>query len=230
MPHSRLILPEISKSKKMTTQEYAYQRLRHSLMVGSIAPGIPLTIRGLAASLETSPTPVREAIRRLSSKNALTILENRRCVVPVMTKERFAELIKFRAATEIFAAERALPFVSDKLIDTLETIDFSMDKAVIAKDRETLIIQNQDFHTSLYMANPDQVIIPTIESIWLQLGPFLKIALQHIGVFYVVDRHKEIIIALRSRNLSALKQAISNDIHDAVGQLDEEALKKILSS
>ena len=230
MSTSPLILPDICKSQKMTTQEYAYRRLRHSLMVGSIAPGIPLTIRGLAAALEISPTPVREALRRLSSKNALTILENRRCVVPVMTKERFAELIKFRAATESFAAERALPFVSDQLIDTLEKIDFNMDKAVIAKDRETLILQNQEFHTKLYMANPDQVIIPTIESIWLQLGPFLKIALNHIGVFYVVDRHKEIIIALRSRNLDALKQAISNDIYDAVGKLDEAALNKILSS
>jgi len=214
----------------MTTQEYAYQRLRHSLMVGSIAPGIPLTIRGLAAALEISPTPVREALRRLSSKNALTILENRRCVVPIMTKERFAELIKFRAATEVFAAERALSFVSDQLINTLEKIDFNMDKAVIAKDREALILQNQEFHTKLYMANPDQVIIPTIESIWLQLGPFLKIALNHIGVFYVVDRHKEIISALRSRKLDALKKAISDDIYDAVGKLDDTALNKILNS
>ena len=225
-----LTLPDICKSQKMTTQEYAYQRLRYSLMVGSIAPGIPITIRGLASALEISPTPVREAIRRLSSQNALAILENRRCVVPVMTKERFAELIKFRVATEIFAAERAMPFISEQLIDSLEQIDFCMDRAVIAKDRETLIIQNQDFHTRLYMANPNQITIATIESIWLQLGPFLKIALNHIGVFYIVDRHKEIINALRDRNIDILKKAISDDIHDAVGKLDNDALNKILQT
>lgn len=217
-------------SQKVTMQEYTYQRLRHSLMVGCIAPGMALTIRGLAASMDVSPTPVREAIRRLSSKNALAILENRRCMVPLMTKQRFTELIKFRAATEIFAAERALPFVSDVLIDTLEQIDFEMDQTITERDREKLILQNQLFHTKLYQANPDQMSMATIESIWLQLGPFLKIALQHVSTFYAVDRHKEIIAALRARNLVELQTAISDDIHDAVGKLDDAALNKILDT
>lgn len=230
MAKTTLIIPEITMPRKVTMQEYTYQRLRHSLMVGCIEPGIALTIRGLAASMGVSPTPVREAIRRLSSQNALTILENRRCMVPLMTKQRFTELIKFRAATETFAAERALPFVSDILIDNLEQLDLEMDQTVIKHDREKLILQNQLFHTKLYQANPDQMSMPTIESIWLQLGPFLKIALQHVSSFYAVDRHKEIISALRARNLVDLKLAISADIHDAVGKLDNAALIKILAS
>ena len=70
--------------------------------------------------------------------------------------------------------------------------------------------------------------MPMIESIWLQLGPFMRIALHHVGTFYTVDRHKEIIAALRQRDISALKLAIGADIHDAVGGFDDIAMKKIL--
>ena len=203
----------------MTAQEYAYNRLRHALMVGSIAPGVPVTIRGLAQIMQLSPTPVREALRRLSSQNALQVLENRRIVVPGMTPERFHELVSLRAALECYAGERAMPFVTGRLIDEIENIDFLMDEDIRRENFGPLVLLNQQFHTRLYSANPDQLSMPMIESIWLQLGPFMRIALDHIGTFYTIDRHKEIIAALRARDCEALKQAIKADIHDAVGHL-----------
>ncbi len=228
MANPPLNLPEIKKSGKMTIQEYAYVRLRHALMVGSIAPGVPVTIRGLAAAMAISPTPVREALRRLSSQNALCVLENRRIVVPPMTARRFHELVSLRCAIEIHAAERALPYISDNIIDRLVEIDTIMDEAVEAQDAITLIIQNQLFHGHIYRSNCDQLSMPVIESIWLQLGPFMRIALRHVGSFYGVDRHKEIIAALRDRDSDGLLQAIHADIHDGVGWLDNDALDKIL--
>jgi len=224
------VLPDIARPQSMTAQEYAYCRLRHALMVGSIAPGEPITIRGLAGLMDLSPTPVREALRRLSSQNALLVLENRRIVVPEMTRERFHELVCMRSALETFAAERAFPYVSECLIDDIEKIDTVMDIAVEQGNRERLIVLNQEFHSKLFCANPDQLSLPMIESIWLQLGPFMRVALQHIGTFYKIDRHKEIITALRDRDLDGLKVAIDADIHDAVGQFDDVAVEKILHS
>jgi len=228
MANPSLVLPEIEKPGRMTIQEYAYVRLRHALMVGSIAPGVPVTIRGLAEAMAVSPTPVREALRRLSSQNALSVLKNRRIVVPPMTAKRFNELISLRCAIEIHAAERALPHISEAIIDRLVAIDAVMDEAVEAQDRITLIIQNQQFHGHIYRSNRDQLSMPMIESIWLQLGPFMRIALRHVGTFYGIDRHKEIISALRNRNLDDLLRAIHADIHDGVGWFDESALEKIL--
>ena len=99
-------------------------------------------------------------------------------------------------------------------IEKIEKIDTAMDLAVEKGDREQLIVLNQKFHSKLFCANPDQLSLPMIESIWLQLGPFMRIALQHIGTFYTIDRHKEIITALRNRNLAGLQQAIDADIRD----------------
>ena len=228
MKRLKLELPDLDKPDNMTTQEHAYRRLHHALITGSIAPGVPVTIRGLAEIMHTSPTPVREALRRLSSKNALTVLENRRVVVPQMTSSRFHELVSLRSMLELFAVERALPHISDALIDELKLIDDAMDIAVIEQDSKRLTILNQEFHTKMLSANPEQITMPMIESIWLQLGPFMHSAIAHVETFYTIDRHKQILIALHNRDLASLKQALAADIHDAVGRFDDQAMQKIL--
>jgi DNA-binding GntR family transcriptional regulator len=67
-----------------------------------------------------------------------------------------------------------------------------------------------------------------IESIWLQLGPFTRIASRHVEELYVIDHHKEILSALRDRDEAALITAIAADIKAAVGHLHMDVLERIL--
>lgn len=231
MPKTEALrLPELPQQMNATSQEYAYNRLRHSLVIGAIAPGRAITIRGLAAALGLSPTPVREALRRLSSENALAVLENRRIMVPEMNSRRFEELIALRSTIECHAAERAIPYITEILVDDLARIDARMDDALQYGDSEALVLLNQRFHSGIYTANPNPVAMPMIESLWLQLGPFQRVAVQHVGEYYPVDRHKEILGALRARDPIAVSMAIEADIRDGVGRLGREALRKILGA
>lgn len=222
------ILASFKRSEDMTTQEYIYLRLRKSILLGLIPPGDPVTIRGLAEMLDTSPTPVREALRRLSSEHALKLLPNRRIVVPQMTPDRFKELILLRVTLEVHASRAALPFVTDRLVQSLVTLDQKIDRAIESENRDQQITLNQEFHKAIYCANPEQVVVPMIESVWLQLGPFNRIAARNIKQLYIVDRHQDILKALRERDAGALAQAIDADIKSAVGHLHPDALDTIL--
>ena len=62
-------IPDIPRIPGATTQEYVYERLRNAIMLGAIEPGTSLTMRGLAERLDLSPTPVREAVRRLMAEH-----------------------------------------------------------------------------------------------------------------------------------------------------------------
>ena len=221
-------LPEIPRTLDMTAQEYIYQRLRRTIMLGMIAPGNHITIRGLAEVLDTSPTPVREALRRLSTEHAVKLLPNRRIVVPQMTPDRFKELIMLRVTLEEHAARSALPFVTNRLVDQVTALDLKLDQAVDDGDRDQLITINQQFHRAIYTANPEQVIMPMIESVWLQLGPFTRIAARNVKELYVVDHHKEILISLRQRDEVALLSSIADDIKGGVGHLHADALERSL--
>lgn len=214
--NSDLNIPDIPENAAATTQEYVYERLRNAIMLGAIEPGTSLTMRGLAERLGLSPTPVREAVRRLSSEHAIQIKDNRRMTVPLMTPDHFEELVALRVAVEVHAAKRALPYVSDIIIEKLTEIDDRMDRFVAERDLDQLTLLNQAFHRTLYTVNPAQASMPIVESIWLQLGPFQRQAIMRVTEYYEIDRHKEILAALTTRNAAALRDAITNDIRDGV--------------
>jgi DNA-binding GntR family transcriptional regulator len=207
-------LPEIPRDAAMTTQEYAYLRLRNAIMTGALPPGTGLTFRGLAEQLDLSPTPIREALRRLSSENAIKVLGNRRLCVPDMTPGRFDELVQLRIALETHAARRAFPYISDIAIAQLTELDARMDMAFAARDLDALTRMNHEFHKMLYRLNPDQAALPLIESVWLQLGPFQRQVIEHIDEYANADHHKEMLAAMHARDLPALCAAIEHDVHD----------------
>ncbi len=214
--NGELNIPDIPEISGTTTQEYVYERLRNAIMLGAIEPGTSLTMRGLADCLGLSPTPVREAVRRLSSEHAIQIKDNRRMTVPLMTLDRFEELVALRVAIEVHTAKRALPYMSDVIIEKMTEMDNRMDGLISERDLDQLTLLNQDFHRTLYTVNPAQASMPIIESIWLQLGPFQRQVLTRVTEYYEIDRHKEILAALTTRDAIALEDAITNDISDGV--------------
>ena len=91
-----------------------------------------------------------------------------------------------------------------------------MDDAVASRQLDALTILNQEFHHTLYTLNPDQCVMPLIESVWLQLGPFQRQVIDDITTDIGIDHHKELLEALRNRDVAAVAAAVENDIRDGV--------------
>ena len=209
----------LEKTVELKTNQWVYQLLRTNLLCGKIGPGLPLTIRGLAEALDVSPMPVREALHRLACEGAVEVKNNRRVIVPQMTAEKFNELCDLRILLETHAAEGAAPYIREQDITALEAIYTRIDDAVKKADSVNISLINQEFHRTLYQANPFQIAVPLIESVWLQLGPFSQIAIAKLEESYIVDRHVEAIDALKKRNTFALRRAIEADIRDGIASI-----------
>lgn len=209
-------IPAITLPPGTSDHEGVYQRLRAAIMTGVFAPDTTLTLRGLSDALSCSQTPVREAVRRLSSEHAIEVLENRRMRIPAMTAQKFEEILSLRITVEVHAARRALPYVSDIAIDDMTMLDSRVDAAIASGDQTGVTAYNQAFHRRLYTVNPHQTALPVIESIWLQLGPFQRQVVEQGLKYYVQDRHQQILDALRRRDGPALADAILYDINDGI--------------
>lgn len=225
-PSAVLKLPLLERLARETANQWAYRCLRHAVMIGMVAPGRPITIRDVAGVLGLSTMPVREALRRLSTEQALEEMDNRRIIVPKMTPAKFAALCELRIVLESHAGERAMPYVTSSRLQTLASVDRIIDEAVAAGDRERLITHNLMFHRLIYEADPDQMAMPLIESVWLQLGPFLRLALSRLKDFYEVDRHSEAMDALRRQDAAALRAAIEADVRDGLTHVGTSDLLK----
>jgi len=204
------------REESVTVTQWVYQTLRRAVMNGQILPGRALTIRELAKVLDVSPMPIREAIRQLSAENALEIQGNRRVMVPKMTAMKFNELCEARIALEPYAAARAMPYLNAAKIAELKALNTQGDQAMAQGNFEEISSLNQDFHRLLYSANPHQVTQPLIESLWLQLGPFMRLATSSLEEYYVVDRHDEAMQAIEKHDAIALQLAIKADIREGI--------------
>jgi DNA-binding GntR family transcriptional regulator len=111
-------------------------------------------------------------------------------------------------------------YIQEDDIDALEVIDGKIDQAIEMDDVDSISLQNQAFHRYLYQVNPHQKSVPLIESLWLQLGPFSRIAISRLEKVYLVDRHVEALAALRKRNLFSLRRAIESDIRDGIASIN----------
>src|ERR1700740_3238931 len=86
-----------------TLQERVYNRLAGLILDGDIPPGRLVHIQSLAGAVcvsgmplgeafGVSAMPVREALKRLTASNALTVVSGRSIGVPPITLERFTDL------------------------------------------------------------------------------------------------------------------------------------------
>jgi len=204
-----------------------YRRLRDALITGRIVPGRAVTLRGLAQSLGVSPMPVREAIRRVSAEGGLVVGANRRVWVPDMDADRFDELVRTRTLLEPEAAVRALPHIDEARLDRLRAIDESIDTALAVGDVEGYMTGNHAFHFEIYAAAPSRVMVPLIESLWLQFGPFMRSVYGRLGTKVLVDHHVHAVDAIAARDAGRLAEAIRADILDGMKLIDASILDRV---
>lgn len=209
------------REPRITVQERVYRELKEAILSGHFVPGRSVTLRGIASMLDVSPTPVREALRRLVSERALEVHGNRRVTVPRMTRTKFDDLCAARAALESLAAERAMPRITPDGLARLRALDSEVDQAIERKDVPTYLRKHREFHYTLYAVGDSGVLMPLIDSIWLQFSPFLRWAIRHVGVDYLVDRHAEALRAIERQDVTALRFAIEADVREGLGSLSE---------
>lgn len=196
-----------------------YQQIRQRFATGSVTPDTTFSTRGLAAELDVSQMPVREALSRLAAEGAVEIRSKRRLAIPAMTRERFEDLLTCRLLLEPAAARQAIDHIDTARMRRLRAIDAQMDAALASGDVATYMSSNYDFHFTLYEASGRPTMTRLIETLWLQFGPFMRVVYGRYGTENLVDQHQRALTAVERRDGDELAAAIHADIDDGMGLL-----------
>lgn len=196
-----------------------YQKLRQELMAGRYVPGQKLKLRDLADELGVSVTPVREALGRLVSEQALTQIDRRSVSVAVMDLARFDEVRDLRLELEGRAAEQAAAMATAADIDGLRDIHARLMDARARGCHADILLENEQFHLTLCQLARRPMLLRLVELLWLQCGP-----LMHGMTFVPVKQprrhpHSAVISALRARDGTLAREAIQRDIQMSTGAL-----------
>ena len=204
-----------------TQHQQIYQSLREELISGRFAPGTNISARGISQTMGVGLMPVRGAITRLVGERALEVQRNGRICVPELTRRRFDELMQARQQLEPICAMRALPFITPETIAEMEACDRRMNQSYITGDAGAYMHENYQFHFALYRSGASEVLVPLLESVWMQFGPFMRSVFSMEEKSDIVDKHQMALEAIRRRDAEALGLAIQADITDAVHLLKQ---------
>jgi DNA-binding GntR family transcriptional regulator len=131
------------------TVEVAYWAIRDAIRTGVLRPGDRLIEVDLAAALETSRTPIREALRRLESDRLVDNAPRRGLVVPTASLDDLIEIFEIREVLEGLAARRAAQRMGEAELEALgETVE-RMERAMAADDLGALAAASHHFHRHL---------------------------------------------------------------------------------
>ncbi|QDL90900.1 GntR family transcriptional regulator [Paroceanicella profunda] len=192
--------------------ERVYRVLRNRIMWGEMAPGQPLTLRGVAEELGVSMTPSREAVRRLAAEGALSLSSSGRISTPELSNDRLEELASIRALLEPELASRALPRAHMALIDRLDTINHTIDQMIVKNDATGYVRSNLEFHRTLYLRAQAPAMLALTESVWLQVGPTMRRLYAQRQRSDASANHLKILAALRAGDDPGLRLAVRADV------------------
>jgi DNA-binding GntR family transcriptional regulator len=208
-----------------TTHESVYRELRNRILFGGFLPGAAVTLRGLAEDLGVSPMPVREAVRRLIAERALKMQDNRRVLVPPMTQDTFEQIVFARKTLEPELAARAMDHIGPAEIRHIAALDKAVDRAMAVGDVHGYMESNFRFHFAIYEHARAETLLALVDSIWLQFGPFMRMAYSRWGTSSLEDQHQAAISALERRDRKGLKAAIAADASQGMNFIGEAILK-----
>ncbi len=198
---------------RATVQERVYGVLRHRVMCGGFEPGRKLKVAELASALGTSAMPVREALLRLAAERAIQWTSKHDVRVPSLSRESLRDLTEARLAVEGLAIARAATNMDEATLAKLNDL-------IVQSDTETghvlegSVEWNHEFYFAIYRRSGSAILLPIIESLWLQAGPYLRLASEHFDERG--DRgatiHAQIVAALVKGDAASARKELESDI------------------
>ncbi|MGC4026918.1 MAG: GntR family transcriptional regulator [Mesorhizobium sp.] len=212
--------------EKVNLQDQVYMTLRNALIRGHFEPGAQLTIRSLAKALGTSMVPVRDALQRLVAERSLELQGNRSACVPELNRAAFAELVRIRLMLEGEAVRLVSPPLNPQKLDELELANRKFELAVDRADAEAVTDANMEFHFLLYRLASGGLLYGMIETLWVRAGPMLRMPFKMKSYDPIVfrrgvERHGELLKALRAQDMLPAQEALRRDIADTAQWYNE---------
>lgn len=209
-------IAELRDIRSRSLSSAIYRQLEEMILSGKIQPGERINESQLAAALEVSRAPIREACRQLEKHGMVEVHANRGTFVRSIQPEEVEELYDIRAALEALAGERAAGRITPKARKELQTRFAAMEKFAKGESVVDYYEANAEFHLEIIRISGNKSLAGIYDSICKQVSLFRKTSLSLPGRLRVsLDQHGEILAALLSGDKDEAGTALRHHVLDA---------------
>jgi DNA-binding GntR family transcriptional regulator len=176
---------------------------------GTLPPGQPIRQEDLAARLQVSRSPVREALKALEAEGLLCYQRNVGYEVARLSVDELSEIYLMRRLLERELVLR-LPAQPASAIDELRALNDQLAKFAQEGNVFNMMDMNRRFHFAIYEAAGLGMVVREVKRLW-DLSDGYRALYLYDGEARsrVVKEHEGIIEAVRSHNLELLSGLMS---------------------
>jgi DNA-binding GntR family transcriptional regulator len=188
-------------------------RLRELITRGELSPGERLNERRLTERFGISRTPLREAIKILSSEGLVKLLPNRGAVVTTITRADAKDMFQVMAVLEALGGELACERASDRDIAEVRDLHERMRAFYAEGDLADYFEFNQRIHQKIIDCAGNLELTDAYRRISVRIRRARYMAnLSKPRWNEAMDEHEEILQALVRRDSERLKSLLASHL------------------
>jgi DNA-binding GntR family transcriptional regulator len=222
-----------------TLADQAYRQIRTAIATGELAPRERVTERGMAERLAISPTPVREALRRLELDGLIERIGPRTVLVAAIRDAAIDDLAEVEVGLRGLVARFAAQHATAEQLDALDVIlDRADDLLILLKERRrqgqptdrhltALLDCMQDFNDAVNACAHNPVLIRMLEQSRVFSRPRRReLLLQRVAAddTFGLERytsHRALVRALRAGDSATAERIAIEDSQGGLAALRE---------
>lgn len=222
-----------------TLADQAYRQVRTAIATGELAPGEKVTERGMAERLAVSPTPIREALRRLELDGLIERIGPRTVLVAAIRDAAIDDLAEVEVGLRGLVARFAARHATAEQLDALDAIlDRADDLLILLKERSAqgapverhlteLLDTMQQFNDTVSACAHNPVLVRMLEQSRVFSRPQRReLLLQRVAEddTFGLERyssHRALVRALRAGDSAAAERIALEDSQGGLAALRE---------
>ena len=192
--------------------EIICNEIRKRILRGVYVSGERLNVDELSRTLETSKTPVREALGRLESEGLVVFKPRLGWNVSSLTLEKFKNFLEIQCALRFFLSDNLLPYIDKIDFHLLNSINENLRQLFEDHDYFQIIQQNDLFHMTIFSVHHNKTMVRRLEEIdaiiRLQRIRFFEQekALSPSIASHSFEQHQMILEQLKARDAGAISR------------------------
>ncbi|MFB4165088.1 GntR family transcriptional regulator [Alteribacillus sp. JSM 102045] len=199
----------VFKEEKRTIEDEVADSLRRAILLGEFKRGDRIVQEEWAKKLGVSRMPIREALIRLELEGIVKNVPRKGAVVCPITPEDIEEIYTLRVVNESLAMEKALPFITDRDLEEIESILIEMENLDLTdKNIDFYSNLNKKYHQKMIERCPWRRVKQNVELLWTGFLPISSPRLLKNSHHKSRKEHRQIFEALSTKDEKVVKSIV----------------------
>lgn len=209
--------------KRESSKEYATRVIRENIISLELEPGSHVSANELAAEIDVSRGPIREALNELSKIGIVEVYPQSGCKISLIDYALVEQSRFLRNTLECAVVREACKVITQEMFMKLQENTKLQEFYLENRQKEELLKMDNAFHKMLFQMTNKMEIYALMKNFDIHFDRIRSVSIRAVKELKIVEDHKKIVEAVVARDEDLAAQIM--DRHLNRDKVDKEELR-----